>query len=250
MGHLLFTAFEWAGSMGLKFKDPWICPVQGNGGIYFVRTWGFFVGTWLNSHKIWLRPLSEHHLFLEFPSFSSSIVNIPRFQLVGDRLLGWQWHHHLDQEKPTRSKHCCHSRPGSPLVGIYSVLEDGTPLDTNGGAWNVIDVFPSGPRADPKEDSKKAVENLWNLVCTLWKLIDKSISANMCVNLKSPSFISDSRGRKMDAVFQRARMTIPHITMLTMEFLTQRLHHCISSKIYQGLRWMFLFGVICYTSPD
>lgn len=65
----------------------------------------------------------------------------------------------------------------------------------------------------------------------------------MCVNrLKSPSFISDSRGHKMDAVFKRARMTIPHATMLTMAFLTQRLHHCISSKIYRGLRWMFLFG--------
>ena len=65
----------------------------------------------------------------------------------------------------------------------------------------------------------------------------------MCVNrLKSPSFISNSRGHKMDAVFKRARMTIPHAAMLTMEFLTQRLHHCISSKIYQGLRWMFLFG--------
>ena len=43
-------------------------------------------------------------------------------------------------------------------------------------------------------------------------------------------------------LFKRARMTVPHTTMLTMEFLTQRLHHCISSKIYLGLRWIFLFG--------
>lgn len=129
-------------------------------------------------------------------------------------------------------------RPGSPLVGIYSVLEDGTPLDPNGWAWNVMGRFFHLGR--PKRQWK--IRGNW-FVHFGNSLISQYVLICVCVNRpKSPSFISDSRGHKMDAVFKRARITIPHATMLTMEFLTQRLHHCISSKIYQGVRWMFLFG--------
>ena len=111
-----------------------LCFLQLLGGLL---QWGFKIHWIFGPRKRWdvCFPTDWPICSLNSPRFSSSIVKATTgFSCCGCG----QWHHHLDHGQPD-------GRPGSPLVGIYSVLEDGTPLDFermgHETSWDVFSIL-------------------------------------------------------------------------------------------------------------